>query len=439
MTSNRPVRVERASGNDLVELVCDTTGTSMQVAAVLMLDTRSPVDIAAVREVIAERIKAVPRLRQRLVDAPFGCGGPVWVDDPAFDIGDHVTSAVCPAPGDERALLRIVAEAVTTRLVRDKPLWSATLVTDVSPDRSALAVVFHHVLADGIGGLAVLAHLVDGVPVALDRGFPRRAPRRRELAADAVRSRARAVGRLPIGMNRLRAAVAEAGIGRRAHAPRCSLNRPTGTNRVLAVARVDLAAVQVAARAQGGTINDAVLSAVAGALRTVLAARGEDVDHLVVSIPVSTRRQAGITELGNRVGVIPVEIPTTGDPIRRLAAVARITRQRKTAAPGSSTALLGWMFRALAKIGVYRWFVDRQRLVTTFVSDLHGPDHAMSFLGAPVVDLIPVSGISGNVTVAFAALSYAGTLTVTVIADPDRVPDLDDLADALRRELHAQG
>ncbi|MEO6083330.1 MAG: WS/DGAT domain-containing protein, partial [Umezawaea sp.] len=66
-------------------------------------------------------------------------------------------------------------------------------------------------------------------------------------------------------------------------------------------------------------------------------------------------------------------------------------------------------------------------------------DHAMSFLGAPVVDLIPVSGISGNVTIAFVALSYADTLTVTVITDPDHVPDLDYLAEALHHELHAQG
>jgi WS/DGAT/MGAT family acyltransferase len=361
----------------------------------------------------------------------------VWVDDPAFDISDHVSSVGCPAPGDERALLRIVAQAVTTRLARDRPLWSVTLVTDLSPDRSALVVVFHHVLADGIGGLAVLAHLVDGAPVAPDHGFPRRAPRHRELAVDAARTRARAVGTLPTEIGRLRAAVAEAGIGRTTRAPHCSLNQPTGTNRALAVARVDLTALHAAAHAHGGTINDAVLSAVAGALRTVLTARGEDVDHLVVSIPVSARRQAEVAELGNRVGVIPVEIPTTGDPIRRLAAIARITRQRKTAAPGSSAALIGRGFRALAKIGAYRWFVDRQRLVNTFVSDLHGPDHAMTFLGAPIVDLIPVSGISGNVTVAFVALSYAGTLTVTVIADPDRVPDLDDLAEALRRELHA--
>jgi diacylglycerol O-acyltransferase len=420
----------------MVELECDTTGTSMQVAAVLVLGTRPPLDLAAVREAMAERVEAVPRLRQRLVDTPFGCGGPVWVDDPAFHIDNHVTSAEWPAPGDERALLGTVAQTVTTRLPRDRPLWSATLVTSASPECSALVVVFHHVLADGIGGLAVLAHLVDDVPVLPDRDFPRRAARHRELVADAFRSRAQAVRALPAELGRLRAAATE--IGHETHAPRCSLNVPTGARRALAVVRADLSAVHAAAHAQGGTINDAVLAAVAGALRTVLIARGEDVDRLVVSVPVSARRQAEVTELGNRVGVVAVGIPTTGDPVRRLATIARITRRRKTAAPGSSAALLGWTFRTLAKIGVYRRFVDRQRLVNTFVSDLHGPDHPLSLLGAPVVGLIPVSGISGNVTVAFAALSYAGVLTVTVIADPDRVPDLDDLAAALRRELHAQ-
>ena len=80
-------------------------------------------------------------------------------------------------------------------------------------------------------------------------------------------------------------------------------------------------------------------------------------------------------------------------------------------------------------------FVNRQRLVNTFVSNLHGPEHRLSFLGAPVVDVIPVSGISGNITVAFVALSYAGRLNITAIADPDRCPDLKVLTEELQREL----
>ncbi len=229
--------------------------------------------------------------------------------------------------------------------------------------------------------------------------------------------------------------MAELGVGGGARPPRCSINRPTGRGRVLAVARADLGALRAAAHAQGGTVNDVVVTAVAGALGTVLADRGETVERLVVSVPVSARRHA-TTELGNQVGVIPVQVPTVGDPFRRLAAVARITRQRKTIAPGSSAALIAALFRTLAKVGVYEWFVNRQSMVNTFVSNLHGPEHRLSFLGAPVIDVIPVSGISGNITVAFVALSYAGTLNITAIADPDRCPDLEVLTEKLRKELH---
>jgi hypothetical protein len=91
--------IQRASPNDVMELMCDVSGTSMQVAAVLVLQTRSPVEVAAVRSAIADRVPAVPLLRQRLVDTPFGCGHPVWIDDPGFDIGNHVNrpNALHPA------------------------------------------------------------------------------------------------------------------------------------------------------------------------------------------------------------------------------------------------------------------------------------------------------------------------------------------------------
>jgi len=479
--------IERASPTDVMELVCDVSGTSMQVAAVLVLESRLPVEVAAVHAALADRVTCVPRLRQRLVDVPFGCGRPVWIDDPSFDIGHHLRSLGCPAPGDENALLGVVAEAIGRRLPPERPLWSATLVTGMTDNRSALVVVFHHVLADGIGGLAVLAHLVDRAPAAPVPAIPRFLPPRRELFVDVLRSGARAVGRVPAGIGRIRAAAAELGASRLStpklntgsgersapggdlstgsgspttpggnlntgsgepdaddgksgtggsrRAPRCSLNRPIGKQRAFAVARADLDAIHAAAHAQGGTVNDLIVTAVTGALRTVLAGRGEDVDRLVVSMPVSARQRASATELGNRVGVIPVAVPTTGEPTRRLAAVARITRRRKSVTPGSSAALIGPVFRGLAKVGVFGWFINRQRMVNTFVSNLRGPEHRMSFLGAAVVDLIPVPMITGNITVAFAALSYAGTLTITVVADPERCPDLPEVASALHREL----
>ncbi len=425
--------VERASPNDLMELAADLHQAPMQVGAILVLD--SALELDAVRGGIGDRIRGVPRLRQRLVRVAPGCGRPIWVDDPRFDITRHVHAVPCPAPGDEEALLAVAAETVTTRLPADAPLWSARLVTGLTGGRTALIVAFHHVLADGIGGLAVLAQLVDGGAAVPGRAFPGPAPSGRELFVDALTSRLRAVGHLPAGLRSLRGALAELKPMSATRAPLCSLNRPTGSRRSLGVARADLARVRGVAHAHGGTVNDAVLTAVAGALRGLLSHRGETVETVVISVPVSARRQTSAAQLGNAVGVIPVSVPVTGDAGRRLEVIAGIMQERKEAPRAASAALLGPLFRILARLGLLHRFIDHQRMVTTFVTNLRGPDSALSFLGAKVTHVVPVSGTTGNVTVAFGALSYAGTLTITVIADPDACPDLPVLVTALQGEL----
>ena len=86
-------------------------------------------------------------------------------------------------------------------------------------------------------------------------------------------------------------------------------------------------------------------------------------------------------------------------------------------------------------MGILKPFVDHQRLVHTFATNLRGPEHPISFLGAPIDRVIPLSALSGNVAVAFAALSYAGDLTVTVAVDPDVIPHLNALVETLASEL----
>ena len=129
---------------------------------------------------------------------------------------------------------------------------------------------------------------------------------------------------------------------------------------------------------------------------------------------------------------MPVPVTVISDPHQRLTAIANTTRKSQPAASG---AVLALAFRTLAWLGAMKWFVDRQRLVTTFVPNLRGPDSRLSLLALPITDVIPVSSISGNVTVAFAVLSYAGTLVVTVVADPQRCPDLALLVAHLQNEL----
>jgi WS/DGAT/MGAT family acyltransferase len=332
-------------------------------------------------------------------------------------------------------MLAAVALVVTRRLPAGRPLWSATLINGLIGAESALVLVFHHALADGIGGLEVLGQLMDGVPTTVDPGFPRPAPRYRELAIDAFRHRMRAVRNIPAGLLSIRRAAAELGAGDSSPAPSSSINRPIGADRTLGATGVDLDAVKSAARRRGGTVNDVLLTAVAGALHTLLAERGESVDRLVISVPVSARQPGAARQLGNQVGVIPMMIPTTGDSSDRLATVAGITRDRKTHTPGASAALIGPVFRALARCGIFGWFIGHQHRVNTFVTDLAGPASEMTFAGRRVLDILAVPMITGNITIAFAALSYAGTLQISILADPGHCPDLPVALAALRREF----
>ena len=130
-----------------------------------------------------------------------------------------------------------------------------------------------------------------------------------------------------------------------------------------------------------------------------------------------------------------MRVAGVGDPGQRLESLAAVTREARGAQRGASTALLGPFFRLLAAAGLYRWFIDRQRLIHTFVSNLAGPQSRLSLLGCPITSLIPLSAATGNVTVSFAVLSYAGSLTICLNADPDTCPDLSELRDALEEEL----
>ena len=418
-----------------MSLVSDRHDPPMQVGAVLLLDVGNDLDAAQLTEVLKRRLTSVPRLRQNLIHVPVGCGRPVWVDYPGFEFNEHFAVVRWPEAITEQSLLDFAAAQLTTRLPRDRPLWAATLLIGEGDGRAALVLVFHHVLADGIAGLAVLGRLVDGAPSLPASGFPRPAPSLIRLALDTAASRVRSVGRLPVMVRRLSSAVIELGPSLRTKAPPCSLNRPTGTHRRVHTVRSDLTPVIRLAHQNGATVNDVILSAITGTLHLLLAERGEHMPAFVVSIPVSSRPQVGHGDLGNQSGVVPVLLPATGTFQARLASTAQVTRAAKSHQRGASTALLGPLFRVLATIGIYQRFIDHQRLIHTFVSNLKGPDTAPPSR-LPVTGVVPLSVATGNVTVAFTALSYDGSLVITISADPDTCPDLDRLQQELQRQLN---
>ncbi len=430
-----PGPIERVTSDDVVSLATDVGPVPMNVGAVLWLDRCSdPHDVIAR---LADRIPSVPRLRQRLVRTRAGAGRPVWVDDARFDLAEHVDVAGGVAPRSEEDLLELAAETVTAPLDPERPLWRMRYVPRLERGGAALIVAFHHVLADGIGGLAVLANLVDGDAVVLAApGFPHPGPDRARLLTDAFRHRWHTVRHPAPALRRLRAAAAALRPhGSRRRAARCSLNRPTGPRRVLTVVSSELDPLHRVARAHGATVNDVLLTAVAGALHDLVASRGEHVEPFVISVPMSARQHTNATSLGNDVGAVPIEVSGCGDPFRRLERTAEVTRAAKATTRGSSMAILGPVFRILARLGVFGWFIAHQRLVHSFVTNLRGPSTRYTFVGATIDSIAAIAVVTGNVTLSFAALSYGGRVAVTVIADPDANPDLPALHRALERRL----
>jgi hypothetical protein len=180
-----------------------------------------------------------------------------------------------------------------------------------------------------------------------------------------------------------------------------------------------------------------VLVAVARALGVVLRARGELLPEIVITVPVAGRASADGAELGNLVSPMIVPVPTTGpvqDALRRVADAVRAQKDSATGPP--PIALLGWAFRPLARLGGYRWYMNHQHRMHTLVSHLRGPAQPLAFAGRQIVGAVPLAvSEAGNVPVSFEVLSYAGTLTISVVADPEHFAELDDLARLLRDEL----
>ncbi|GAB2749441.1 wax ester/triacylglycerol synthase family O-acyltransferase [Terrabacter koreensis] len=426
--------VRRLTPNDLTTLLSDRGPAPMNIAAVLVVDGGSRLDPSVVVSAVRDGAQQVPRLRQRLRAAPFGCGRPYWRDDDRFDVARHLTFEQVES---DEALLDRAAELACHALPRDRPLWAAHWFSGLPGGEAALVFVTHHVLTDGIGGLAVLAALSDGTPAIPVAHVGASAPTRRALATEAWHDRLAGVRSVGPRLRLVRSGLHDLGARRERPrlCPRTAFNRPTGPRRRVAVLEAPLGEAIAAAHRHGATLNDLLLSAVAGAMRRALADRGGPVDSVVLSVPYSSRTSTTPGRLGNETGVVPFRIPVGTDALDRLERVADLTRQQRGRPRAASAAPLGVVFRGLARAGLLQWFVDHQRLVNSFVTNVRGPSDRLTFCGREVTRLLPIAVTPGNVAVTFDVLSYAGTLSVCVVTDPDVVADREPLMAHLRDEM----
>jgi diacylglycerol O-acyltransferase len=406
-----------------------------------------------VRDVIAARLHLVPRFRQLLYIPRRGLGGPLWVDDPAFDLADHVRVVPLAAPGDEAALLLATEQLRRRRLDRSRPLWEMCFLPGLRENRVGMFVKMHHAIADGIAAVATTAAFLDATPDAATAAArpwtPAPLPTARDLFEDNLRTHTRELGRAfstlaqPITtLQHLQAAwPAMRELFAEEPAPRTSLDRRVGRDRNLALIRGDIDRTKDVAHSYDAKVNDVLLTVTAGGLRGLLQRRGEPVQDLIVPIyvPVTLRQpqqraQARGNQIGDMVVPLPIGVP---DPGRRLQQIAAETATRKARSRPS----LGTVFRSRIARRALLKLLDRQPVNVTS-TDVPGPQTPLYLAGAQLLEVFPVLPLIANVSLGVGALSYAGQFNagqfnIMVVADQDACPDLDVFAASAQDELQA--
>lgn len=392
---------------------------------------------AAVRAaaLLTARCAAVPGLRRRIHDVLLPIGAAAWSRDADFDPARHVFLVRTDDP--QAAAGPLMARP----LDRSRPPWEAHVLAGPDPGSFAVLFKFHHALADGLGALALAAMLFDEGPPARGAARPVPAPQPggsvlRTLPG-ILAARVQDVGQaLEIG-----ASVARAGLPLGVPAALTALPARTGTRAVAGLA-LDLDDVNRIRKVAGGTVNDVLIAMVAGALRRWLVGRGDPEPEGPgprALIPVSRRRPGG-AQYGNRLSGYLLRLPLAEpDPLRRLDRVRTGMDRNKEAGPArgaGAVALLADHVHPLGhRLGGPLVAQAARLLFDILVTSVPLPSFTFSLGGSRVREVYPLAPLARGHSLAVAVSTYKGTVHYGLIADAAAVPDLADLAEALRAEL----
>lgn len=456
--------MESLAGMDAAFLSLETPTTPMHVGVALVLDppegTRSlfspSTRYAQIRRVIQQRLHLIPPMRQRAVRVPLGLHHPVWIDDPDFDLDDHLGRASLPSPGGQAELDAFVASVMSRRLDPDRPLWEMHLVEGLEGERTALVAKVHHAILDGVSGASVLAAFLDLTPrtrvVELPPEWnppplPSSTQMLRHAATSLTRQPGSALTTLQAGVE----AVADLGMHNRElagrgeqappgffAAPRTSFNGTVSNRKRFAGLSVPLEDVKLVGRVFEATVNDVIMACVSGGLTRLLEDRGEEIEgSLVAMVPVSTRAEGETEELGNQLSGMLVSLASDiKDPVARLDAISessRVAKQQEKLHGGrfvgdlAQIALPALATRVARAVAGARLFDKVRPPFNVTISSVRVPDVPLFLAGSRVAATYPVGPMAEGIGLNVTAFSYLGQVYFGLLSCRRLLPELDEL------------
>jgi WS/DGAT/MGAT family acyltransferase len=446
--------MDRLSALDVSFLTNESSSAHMHVGGVCIFEG-PPMSYEDLLEHVSSRLHLVPRFRQKLAFPPVPTGRPFWVDDPAFNLEYHVRHSALPAPGSEEQLRKMAARVFSQQLDRTKPLWELWLVQGLERKRFALVSKTHHALVDGVAGVDIATVLFDVKPVpepaeAEHEWMPNPEPSPAALLARNVEDLAstplRFARRLESAVLHPRPAVSDVAeaagaIGEVAWAlanpaPDVPLNTEIGSHRRFEWVRCELATLKRIKNALGGTVNDVVLTVVAGALRRWLHDRGIRTEGLELRalVPMSIRAEDERGQLGNRIAAMRGPLPVyIADPVRRLEAVRESMQGVKSSKQALGAEVISRFndFAPPTLLAQASRLNFSTRLFNLLVTNVPGPQIPLYMLGRELEDVFPVAFLPENHALAVAIMSYNGSIDFGLLADYDAMEDIEVIASAI--------
>jgi diacylglycerol O-acyltransferase / wax synthase len=409
-------------------------------------------------QIVRDRLHLLPRYRQKVVFPPFGLAHPMWEDDPAFEIANHIEEATLPAPGDDVVLSEIGGEVYAPMLDRRHPLWKLILLHGRPDGNTAMIWRIHHAMVDGVSSvdLAMVLHDLtpdaeppEPLPVAWQPAPPRDPL---TLLQDALRDQLTQAATTWTDdvFTLLRTAewdrqirqVTSAVVGSMPvmfqPAPPTPFNGPVSAARQFAWVELPFSEVRFVKSALGGTVNDLVLAIVSGALGRYLRHHGIRTDGLELRAmcPVSMRRPDQRGALGNLVSIMiaPLYVGIT-DPVERLAAersaMDRLKHQDQAGGLYALSQLADRVPAAWQALAA-QFTTPINTLLNTVSTNVPGPQIPLYLAGHKLLAWYPLGIISANMGLFVAILSYAQKLTYGLLVDPKLIGDVWYLAGCLQ-------